>query len=40
MGVLIPATRVLAAWGLILLLIAVFPANVHMAMNTGDFGDG
>lgn len=23
----------LAAWGLIALLIAVFPANVHMAMN-------
>jgi uncharacterized membrane protein len=24
---------VMAAWGLIALLIAVFPANVHMAMN-------
>lgn len=24
----------LAAWGLIALLIAVFPANVHMAMHT------
>jgi uncharacterized membrane protein len=24
----------LAAWGLIALLIAVFPANIHMAMNT------
>ena len=39
-GVLIPATRVRAAWGLILLLIAVFPANVHMAMNVADFGGG
>ncbi len=29
--VLIPATRVWAAWGLILLLIAVFPANLYMA---------
>ncbi len=23
----------LAAWGLILLLIAVFPANIHLAMS-------
>jgi len=32
-GLLIPQTSVFAAWGLILLLIAVFPANLHMAMN-------
>lgn len=32
-GLLIPKTSVYSAWGLILLLIAVFPANVHMAMN-------
>jgi uncharacterized membrane protein len=32
-AVLIPQTRPLAAWGIILLLIAVFPANVHIAMN-------
>lgn len=31
-GLLFPATRSLSAWGLILLLIAVFPANVFMAM--------
>ena len=31
--VLIPRFSVPAAWGLIALLIAVFPANVHMAMN-------
>lgn len=31
--VLPPATRSLAGWGLVLLLVAVFPANVHMAMN-------
>jgi uncharacterized membrane protein len=31
---LIPRYTVLAAWGLIALLIAVFPANVHMALNT------
>ena len=30
---LIPPTVRLAAWGLIALLIAVFPANIHMAMN-------
>ncbi len=29
-GLLIPATRVAAAWGLIALLVAVFPANIHM----------
>ena len=28
-----PRTRILAAWGLIALLIAVFPANVYVAMN-------
>jgi len=30
---LIPKCTVLAAWGLIALLIAVFPANIHMALN-------
>jgi len=34
---LIPKFTRLAAWGLIALLIAVFPANVYMAMNTGLF---
>jgi len=29
-GLLLPATRVAAAWGLIALYIAVFPANVYM----------
>jgi uncharacterized membrane protein len=41
LGVLvaIPATRRLAAWGLVLLLIAVFPANLHMAMaDVGGYG--
>jgi uncharacterized membrane protein len=32
-GVLIPQTRKLAAWATIALLIAVFPANIHVAMN-------
>jgi uncharacterized membrane protein len=31
-AVLVPRTRPLAAWGLILLLIAIFPANVHIAL--------
>ena len=30
---LLPVTRPLAAWGIILLLIAVFPANIQMAVN-------
>lgn len=29
----VPRAGRLAAWGLIALLIAVFPANLHMAMN-------
>ena len=32
---IVPATTELAGWGLIALLIAVFPANLHMAMNPG-----
>ncbi len=31
---LIPKFSRIAAWGLIALLIAVFPANIYMAMNT------
>jgi uncharacterized membrane protein len=33
LGVLIPTTRKLAGWGLILLLIAVFPANLYAARH-------
>lgn len=32
-GVLIPKTRKLAAWATIALLVAIFPANIHVAMN-------
>jgi uncharacterized membrane protein len=32
-GLLIPRLRRAAAWGLIALLVAVFPANVHVALN-------
>lgn len=32
-GLLIARTRHLAAWGLIALLLAIFPANLNMAIN-------
>jgi uncharacterized membrane protein len=32
-GVLIPRTRRLAAWGTVAVLVAVFPANVYMATS-------
>jgi uncharacterized membrane protein len=37
--VLIPKYTRLAAWGIILLLIAVFPANIHLALNPQIFPD-
>jgi uncharacterized membrane protein len=33
LGLLLPQTRKAAAWGTIALLIAVFPANIHVAVN-------
>lgn len=35
LGLLLPATRRLAGWGLIALLVAVFPANVYMLQAHG-----
>lgn len=32
-GVLIPRLRRLAGWGLLALLAAVYPANIHMALH-------
>lgn len=32
-AVLVPRVRSLAGWGLVALLIAVFPANLHMALH-------
>ena len=32
-GVLLPRTRRFAAWGLVALYVAVFPANLHMALH-------
>lgn len=33
LGVMVPATRRVAAWGVIALLVAVFPANVYQALH-------
>jgi uncharacterized membrane protein len=32
-GVALPRTRRSAGWGIVALLVAVFPANVHMALH-------
>jgi uncharacterized membrane protein len=37
-GLLVPQTRRTAAWGLVALLIAVFPANLYMATNPIEAG--
>lgn len=37
-GLLVPRTRCLAAWGLALLLLAVFPANVNQAVSDIQLG--
>jgi uncharacterized membrane protein len=37
-GLLVPPLRRAAAWGLVALLIAVFPANVYMATNPAEAG--
>jgi uncharacterized membrane protein len=38
LGLLLAQTRRAAAWGLVALLIAVFPANVYMATNPIEAG--
>jgi len=38
-GVLVPRIRSVSGWGLIALLVAVFPANLHMALNPEFFPD-
>lgn len=35
LGLMIEKTRVWAGWGLVLLLVCVFPANVNMALHPG-----
>lgn len=32
-GVLVPYVRSIAGWGLVALLVAVYPANIHMALH-------
>ncbi len=39
LGVLFRATRRWAGIGLLLLLVAVFPANIHMALHPAQFPD-
>ena len=34
-----PKTRRFSSWGLIALLIAVYPANVHMMLSPDEFAD-
>ena len=38
-AILVPRVRGLAGWGLILLLLAVYPANIHMTLNPELFPD-
>lgn len=38
-GLYIDSTRKIACWGLILLLLAVFPANLNMALNPSKFAE-
>ena len=38
-GVLIPRFRKIAGWGLVALLIAVYPANIYMAITPEAFPD-
>lgn len=38
LGLLLPATRRMAAWALVALMIAVFPANLYMATNPVEAG--
>ena len=38
-GILIPKTRLWAGYGLIALIIAVYPANIHMAMHPEKYPD-
>lgn len=33
----VPEVRLLAVWGVVALLVAVWPANIHMALNPKNF---
>lgn len=38
-GLIVPHTRRIAAWGLVALLVAVYPANIYMALEAEQFRD-
>ncbi|CAA0085203.1 Uncharacterised protein [BD1-7 clade bacterium] len=38
-GLLVPQTRLLAGYGLLALIVAVYPANINMALHPEDFTD-
>lgn len=38
LGLLLPPVRRAAGWGLLALLVAVFPANIYMALHPERFG--
>ena len=38
-GVLVPRLRKIAGWSLLALLVAVYPANIYMALNPEIFPD-
>ncbi len=37
-GLMIPQTRLVAAWATIALLLAIFPANIYMALHPEKWG--
>ncbi len=37
-GILIPRTRKISAWGIIFLLVVIFPANINMAIHWKEWG--
>ena len=39
LGLLFYPTRRLAMWGILALLVAVYPANIHMAMNPEQYAE-
>jgi uncharacterized membrane protein len=39
LGLILPATRRAAAWGLVALLVAVWPANINMAVHELPLGE-
>ncbi len=38
-GILVPKTRLIAGFGLIALVVAVYPANINMAMHPEKYSD-